>query len=187
MSLLIAQTCGSSTIKQLIQKQISSWIEVEANEFIDERRLKILMIIGGIPAIEGHQKSLISVFEKLSWLKCFGLQLWFISSSIASIPEALSAFERNFENHDLDVAKPFLFNNGKLDFEDKYYDMRYHLLKLYSKQKYSLEALLHPRGYTSDMMDYTLSFMILQVLESLGYRHLSEFCKYSQKSTFNFS
>lgn len=169
LSLLIAQTGGSSEIKQLIQDQICCWNEIEASDFIDERKLKILMIIGGIIVAKGPNNSFLSIFEKQNWLRCFALQLWYVSSSISSIPDVLMTYEKNFERDEFICSKPYS--------HEGYYDMRYHLLQLYSKQNYSLEKLLHPHGYSKNSMDYALSFMVYQVLESLGYHHLNEFSK----------
>lgn len=54
------------------------------------------------------------------------------------------------------------------------YDLRYHILQLYSKRSHSLETLLNPATHTPDPMDYRLSWLLLQTFEALGYRHCSE-------------
>lgn len=53
-------------------------------------------------------------------------------------------------------------------------DLRYHLLKLYSKRSHPLESLLNPATHTSDPMDFRLSWLLLQVLQTIGYKHCSE-------------
>lgn len=53
-------------------------------------------------------------------------------------------------------------------------DIRYHLLKLYSKRSHTLETLLNPATHTPDLMDFRLSWLLLQVLRGIGYHHCSE-------------
>lgn len=53
-------------------------------------------------------------------------------------------------------------------------DIRFHLLKLFSKKSHSMEAILNPATHTSDALDYRLSWLLYQVLQSLGYQHCSE-------------
>lgn len=57
---------------------------------------------------------------------------------------------------------------------DHIQDIRYHILKLYSKRSHSLEKLLNPATHTEDTMDFRLSWLLLQQLKSLGYLHCSE-------------
>lgn len=53
-------------------------------------------------------------------------------------------------------------------------DIRYHILKLYSRRSHSLEKLLNPATHTSDIMDFRLSWQLLQVLKGIGYNHCSK-------------
>lgn len=57
---------------------------------------------------------------------------------------------------------------------DQIQDIRYHILKLYSKRSHSLEKLLNPATHTADLMDFRLSWLLLQVLNGIGYNHCSE-------------
>lgn len=57
---------------------------------------------------------------------------------------------------------------------DQIQDIRYHILKLYSKRNHSLEKLLNPATHTEDFMDFRLSWVLLQVFKSIGYQHCSE-------------
>lgn len=57
------------------------------------------------------------------------------------------------------------------------YDIRYHLLKLYSQRSHPMESLLNPSTHTADSMDFRLSWLIMQQLETLGYHHLSELAR----------
>lgn len=182
LSLLIAQSSGSVASKQLIQHQLSCWHQVEADEFIDERRLKILMMIAGIPAMEGPNNTTLNVFENHNWLKCLALQLWYISSCVSSVTDSILAYEQNSLNEDANVAQPVpaYCKSG----DCKFYDIRFHLMKLYSQRSHSLEVLLNPANYTKDLMDYRLSFFVLQILETLGYHHISESCRLKILTSF---
>lgn len=178
LSLLLAQSSGSLSAKQLLQHQLSCWHEVEADEFIDYRRLKILMIVSGISAMDGAQNKTLNIFENLNWLKCLALQLWYVSSLVSSVTDAIVAYEQNYQNVNANVANPVPpYCSAKDASKCKYYDLRFHLLKLYSQRSHALEVLLNPANYSKDLMDYRLSFLVLQVLETLGYRHISEACR----------
>lgn len=179
LSLLMAQASGGPAIRQLVQHQLASWHEIEADEFIDTRRLKIMMMIGGVSAMNGPNQTPINIFDQLNWLKCLALQVWYISSPMASVTDAVVAYEQNFHQDDFDVEPPTPSYVAQLEQADfKYYDIRFHLMKLFSQRSHPLEVLLHPANYTMDLMDYRLSFLLLQTLDTLGYRHLSESCRY---------
>lgn len=177
LSLLIAQSSSSLAVKQLIQHQLSCWHQVEADDFIDERRLKILMMVGSIPAMEGAHNTTLNIFENLNWVKCLALQLWYISTSVSSATDSILTYEQNSLNEEANVAMP-VPSYCKLEeaINCKFSDIRFHLMKLYSQRSHPLEMLLHPANYSKDLMDYRLSFFVLQILETLGYHHLSESC-----------
>lgn len=56
-------------------------------------------------------------------------------------------------------------------------DLRYHILKLYSKRSHPLESLLNPATHSSDPMDFRQSWLLLQALEAIGYHHCSTLSK----------
>lgn len=171
LSMLMAQSGGGPAVRQLILHQLASWHEVEADEFMDKRRLMVLMMVGGVPAMEGPKKSMLNIFEQLNWLKCLAIQIWYISSPMASVTDAVIAYEQNFQQEEFDVAQP---SPSYADRDSKHQDVRFHLMKLFSQRSYPLEVLLGPANYTADLMDYRLSFLLFQVLDTLGYHHLSD-------------
>ena len=177
LSLLIAQSSGGPAIRQLIQHQLASWHEVEADEFIDQRRLRVLMMVGGVQAMNGPKQTPINIYDQLNWLKCLAIQLWYISSPVGSVTDAVVAYEHNFQQVDFDVAPPSPIYVNERDDDFKYFDVRFHLMKLFSQRSHPLEVLLHPANYTTDLMDYRLSFLLFQTLDTLGYHHLSDFCR----------
>lgn len=175
LSMLLAQISGGPTIRQLIQHQLSSWQDVEADKFIDPRRLKVFMLIAGIPLLSSSHGT-INVFEKLDWLKSLALHLWYLCSSTASITDALVNYEKSFESDEFFALPPTpaYTSRIKLSSPKPVRDIRFHLLKLYSKRSHPLEPLLNPATHTPDPLDFRLSWFLLQILETLGYRHCSE-------------
>lgn len=185
LSLLMAQLSGGPSIRQLIQHQLASWHEVQADEFVDNRRLRLLMLTGGVSAMDGPKKSAINIFEDHNWLKCLAIQLWYISSPMASVTDVVVAYEQNFQQVDFEVAPPSPFYIDTIEQRDfKYFDVRFHLMKLFSHRSHPLEVLLHPANYTTDLMDYRLSFLLLQTLDTLGYHHLSDSCRLKIYTSF---
>lgn len=195
LSLLMAQSSGGPAVRQLIQHQLAGWHEVEADAFIDERRLRIMMMIAGVTAMNKNSKingdsskselCLINIFDQLNWLKSLALQLWYISTPVASVTDSVYAYDKNFQQDNYEVAPPSPPYVSQLDQKEfKYFDIRYHLLKLFSQRSHQLEVLLHPATYTFDLMDYRLSFLLLQSLDTLGYHHLSDACRLKILSSF---
>ena len=75
LAMLLSQLSGGPAIRQLIQHQLHSWNEVEADVFINEKRLKAFMLVAGIPAINSNQGGPINIFEKLDWIKCLAVSI----------------------------------------------------------------------------------------------------------------
>ncbi|KXJ76360.1 hypothetical protein RP20_CCG009822 [Aedes albopictus] len=175
LSMLLAQISGGPTVRQLVQHQLSSWQDVEADKFIDPRRLKIFMLIAGIPLLSSSHGA-INIFENLGWLKSMALHLWYLCSPTASITDALINYEKSFGSSDFFALPPTpaYTSRVKLDSSKPIQDIRFHLLKLYSKRSHPLESLLKPATHTPDPLDFRLSWFLLQILETLGYHHCSE-------------
>ncbi len=51
------------------------------------------------------------------------------------------------------------------------YDVKYHLLKLYTNRSHPMEVVLDPETHTPDPLDFRLSWFLYRVLLSLGYVH----------------
>ena len=54
-----------------------------------------------------------------------------------------------------------------------YLDVKYHLLRLYTRRSHSLEAVLNPATHTADPLDHRTSWLLGRVLGALGYSHLA--------------
>ncbi|KAJ9574028.1 hypothetical protein L9F63_008554, partial [Diploptera punctata] len=176
MSLMLAQLGSGPAARQYVQQQLVNWQEVEADSFVHRDRMKLLMLVAGIPLFTGTHDT-INVCEGLDWKRAFALHLWYMCSPVASITDALLQYEQAFapENEQNVYAKspePSYCSNE----EQRVWDMCYHLLKLFSTKSHPLEQLLSPGTHTLDPLDYRLSWLMLQVLLSLGYSHISDYC-----------
>uniref|UniRef100_A0A1Q3F4Q0 Nuclear pore complex protein Nup98-Nup96 n=1 Tax=Culex tarsalis TaxID=7177 RepID=A0A1Q3F4Q0_CULTA len=178
LAMLLAQISGGPTVRQLIQHQLSSWQTVEADKFIDPRRLKAFMLIAGIPLLSSTHGT-INIFENLNWLKSLALHLWYLCSPTASITDALVAYEKSFQASEFFALPPQPSYNPRIKptSPKPTQDIRFHLLKLFSIRSHPLEALLNPATHTPDPLDFRLSWFLLQTLETLGYRHCSELAR----------
>ncbi|XP_035891402.1 nuclear pore complex protein Nup98-Nup96 [Anopheles stephensi] len=177
LAMLLAQISGGPVVRQLLQHQLSYWQDSEADKFIDPRRLEAFMAIAGVRMMSSSHGP-INMLERVDWLGALALHLWYICPPTASITDALMKYEEAYESAESFTHPPLPpyrarytqrgLNNAPLQ------DLRFHLLKLYSKRSYPLEALLNPASHTADPTDFRLSWLLLQVLETLGYHHCSE-------------
>lgn len=75
LSLLLAQLSGGPSVRQLIQHQLSSWQDVEADAFIAVERLKAFMLVAGIPLLSSSHGP-INIYDDLDWLKSFAVNIF---------------------------------------------------------------------------------------------------------------
>lgn len=78
LALLMSQLSSGPTVRQLIQHQLSTWQEVEADKFIKIQRLKVMMLVAGVPLLSSANGP-INVFENMDWLKAFAVSSHFIN------------------------------------------------------------------------------------------------------------
>lgn len=96
-------------------------------------------------------------------------------SPTASITDGLLRYE-NAVNIDAPPPLPHYCDEYNIQSEQasQIQDLRFHILKLYSKRSHPLEALLNPATHTPDLLDFRMSWLLFEVLNSLGYHHCSE-------------
>lgn len=85
--------------------------------------------------------------------------MWYLSSATSSITDALLAYEKSFKSEEFFSLPPtpvYMENVSHYNEKDTTYDLRYHLLQMFSKRSHPLESLLNPATHTSDPMDYRL-------------------------------
>ncbi|XP_076670713.1 nuclear pore complex protein Nup98-96 isoform X2 [Andrena cerasifolii] len=183
LALLMAQLRSGLPTKVLIKQQIALWQDAGIDENVSMDRLKLFALVAGEPLVLSSKHGLINVCEGLDWKRALAVHLWYFSSPIASIRDALELYETSFDaskttyayaaqpcpeyrgdDYELEV------NNGRKPI----YDLCFHLLKLFCTGNHTLGELLNPATHTADPLDYRLSWLMQQVLLALGYTHLSE-------------
>jgi len=185
MALLLSQASGDSQIKHLLREQLGEWIKQGADEFMNIKRLKIFQLLSGLMVgMTAHGQ--INLCKDLDWKRSFALHLWFYCSTTTSIAKALEEYQNAYKGTSSYSAyavrpRPYYareksryLEESEEETKSKPKDICFHLLKLFSKRSHRLEKVLCPDTYTSDPLDYQLCWQLQQVLESLGYTHISE-------------
>lgn len=108
--------------------------------------------------------------------RLFQLTIWYICSSTASITDAVLKYDEATDHLAVMPSPPYQckYDIESVNSSKPLQDIRYHILKLYSRRSHPLEKLLNPATHTSDIMDYRLSWHLLQVLKGIGYGHCSK-------------
>ncbi|KAK2556110.1 Nuclear pore complex protein Nup98-Nup96 [Acropora cervicornis] len=204
LSLLLSQATGNSLPRNLCYKQLDEWQKLKADMFFNEERIKIYALLAGAmvwPLSRDFARSLsrdesqvmprdVNVCEGLDWKRVLAVHLWYQCSPTCSIQDALSAYEISFKGssrggkYGAPPHPPFVEKLEEDDDEEEEdgdenqlvtRDTCYHLLKLYCKRSHRLERLLSPSTFTAYQLDFSLSWPLYQVLQSLEYTHLSQY------------
>ncbi|XP_067040500.1 nuclear pore complex protein Nup98-Nup96-like isoform X1 [Acropora muricata] len=204
LSLLLSQATGNSLPRNLCYKQLDEWQKLKADMFFNEERIKIYALLAGAmvwPLSRDFARSLsrdesqvmprdVNVCEGLDWKRVLAVHLWYQCSPTCSIQDALSAYEISFkgssrgDKYGAPPHPPFVEKLEEDDEEEEEEgdenqlvtrDTCYHLLKLYCKRSHRLERLLSPSTFTAYQLDFSLSWPLYQVLQSLEYTHLSQY------------
>ncbi|XP_003699361.2 nuclear pore complex protein Nup98-96 isoform X2 [Megachile rotundata] len=181
LALLMAQLRSGMPVKALIKHQIALWQDADVDENISVDRLKLYALIAGEPLVSskhGH----INVCEGLDWKRALAAHLWYFSSPVASIRDALEQYEEAFDpiknEYPYAAAPTPEYKGDHYEIETTnnkpIYDLCFHLLKLFCTGNHALGELLNPATHTADPLDYRLSWLVQQVLLALGYSYLSE-------------
>ncbi|XP_067943917.1 nuclear pore complex protein Nup98-Nup96-like isoform X3 [Watersipora subatra] len=172
LALLLSQASTSQMVKNLVHKQLSDWNTSGADKYISPDRLKLYVLLAGCMVWEGSS-CLVNCCTDLDWKRSLALHYWYSQSKL-SIPSAVARYDAawNEEAYAVPPRPLYMEEAGEDDSQSK--DTCYHLLKLYCNSSYSLNQLLLSASYTSDPLDYHMSWHLMQVLSALGYTHLDE-------------
>ena len=180
LALLLSQSCmGDSVPRQIMAKQLSNWAECGADTTLSPARLLLYVLIAG-QATHICRETTINVFRGLDWRRALGLHLWYLCPSTCSVSEGLLAYERGAGIAKTDseqyCQKPlprYLLSHTRPDSTANVgFDMSYHLIKLFVDPTYRLDQLLNPLTNTPDPLDVTTSWLVLSLIQSLGYTHV---------------
>lgn len=146
---MLLTVCSSLEAKELVQEQFIHWQTSGAIKHIDDRLIKIYLLIGGMPSCGD-----VNICGDVDWLRAYAIHLWYVCPYHAPLSESVVLYERAFS--ELGYAKkplpPYASNlvNGAT------YDVMYYLLLLFSNKKLLLNKVVDPATYTSDSLDYRL-------------------------------
>ncbi|KAH8388442.1 hypothetical protein KR093_006383 [Drosophila rubida] len=175
LALILSQLSSGAVVRMLLEEQLFAWQQSKSDKYITLERLKMFMLAAGVPLMQSSQGA-INLLEDSSWLTVLALQLWYFTAPTSSITDALLEYDKAFQAEECyaDPPKPsYKETTATTTSKTPIYDLRYHLLQLYSQRVHSLEQTLNPITHTTDPMDFRLSWLLLQTLEALGYRHCS--------------
>ncbi|XP_044256345.1 nuclear pore complex protein Nup98-Nup96 isoform X2 [Tribolium madens] len=159
LSLLISQMSANERVKSWLRKYVESFEWKEKDIIADEFK-RLYLLLAGIPIQET-----INTCEGLDWMRSFGVHLWYVAPAAAPINVAFNLYKKAFEELDY-AAKPFPpYHNG--DTQIPHYDILYQILTLYVDSTHQLCNVLHPETHTDNLMDYRLSWFLLQLFLSL--------------------
>lgn len=112
--------------------------------------------------------------------------LWYFCSPTTSITDVMLSYEKTLEtteNVEISPRPPYV-KTHVVATTKPLKDLRHHILHLYSRRTHPMEALLNPATHTPDPLDFRLSWLMLQFLESIGYTHCSELARSSIYTSF---
>ncbi|ALC47795.1 Nup98-96, partial [Drosophila busckii] len=174
LALILAQLGSGAVVRTLLEDQLFAWQQNKSDKHIQLERLKMFMLAAGVPLMKSSQGP-INLLEDENWLTTLALQLWYFTAPTSSITDAVLAYDKYFQADECYAVPPKpSYKQAPYSSQTEVYDLRYHLLQLYSKRVHSLEQTLNPITHTDDPMDFRLSWLLLQALEALGYGHCSE-------------
>ncbi|ERL95449.1 hypothetical protein D910_12711 [Dendroctonus ponderosae] len=172
LSLLVAQLSLSNAPKSFIQEQVDIWYNSMAANHITPELKRLYLLVSGIPTKED-----VNIFDGIDWKRAFGLHLWYICPNGAPIQTAIDLYKKAFEEYAYAERPNPPYTNSYS--EEPFFDMIYHILLLYKSGIHRLSSTLNPATHTDDPLDYRLSWLLLQLFQSLnvGLIEVSEITK----------
>lgn len=156
LALILAQLSSGAVVRLLMEEQLFAWQQSKSDKYISLERIKMFMLAAGVPLMMSSHGP-INLLEDGNWLNVLALQLWYFTAPTSTITDALLEYDKAFQAEELYAHEPKPSYNGTpYKSKNPVYDLRYHLLQLFSKRKHSLEQTLNPITHTSDPMDFRL-------------------------------
>jgi hypothetical protein len=191
LATLLAQAAGDLGVRDLVLKQLELWREQGVDRFIDSHLLDAMQLLGGqveqrqvaerhwLRGLALHLWHKNPALAPLTWAsKSFRDSLWELNTTMRDQ-------ELNTTMRDASVVLPLPWyvttqrsdcgSEGSIGeaFENDVstgpgLDTMYHLVRLAADHEtYPLRKVLEPAGHTSDVLDYSLSWHLYEVLHCL--------------------
>ncbi|XP_063241725.1 nuclear pore complex protein Nup98-Nup96 isoform X2 [Bacillus rossius redtenbacheri] len=182
-AMLLSLTGSTPKVNKTVQQCLADWNYVELDYFVNPKRLRMFLLVSGMP-IFSSKHGMINVFKNLDWKRTFAVHLWYMCSRVATVVDALLLYEEAFRAQDTEPyacpPHPPYVEDDLLHVEVSsgrpVWDLCFHLLKLYSDHSYPLQQMLNPSTHTPDPLDYRLSWLVMVIMDAIGYSNLSEYC-----------
>lgn len=138
----------SESVQRDLVAQIGEWSKSTFKE--SPKKLAIWTLVSG-GAHLWDEDVLCPSFE---WRRIFGLFFWYSKGGFLSIQEAVEQYSANFDL----ITKP------ESAFSKKLFDLKYHLLQVFSSQEWPLEEVLNPFTHSASGLDYRVSWILGMLL-----------------------
>lgn len=156
-----------SNAKDFLAMQINDWKRTGAIKYFSETMIKIYLLLSGTPVCGAT-----NICNDLEWLRAFAVHVWYVSSHLDPLGNAVESFEKAFKELCYATTPVPSYYKGNLDKPP--YDILYQIILLFTKKNVTLNSVLNPATYTNNMTDYRLSWFLLQVFTALKVGVISE-------------
>eukprot|EP01113_Clastostelium_recurvatum_P038585 TRINITY_DN5790_c0_g1_i4.p1 TRINITY_DN5790_c0_g1~~TRINITY_DN5790_c0_g1_i4.p1 ORF type:complete len:1865 (-),score=437.72 TRINITY_DN5790_c0_g1_i4:36-5630(-) len=152
--------------RDVIAEQLKEWAKNGTDDFIDPARTKVYQILAGQVATEQSQHA-----EKLDWLRCFGLHMWYALGPASPISDCVDSFSKAVSTAHARAPSPPYHSATSTDI-----DTLFALLRLYAHYTTPhrdhrvgdlLGRVVQPRGYSPHALDMRLSWLLYTALRAL--------------------
>ncbi|CAB3372945.1 Hypothetical predicted protein [Cloeon dipterum] len=181
LSLLVASSGSAAYPKQMVLRQVHDWVSIGVSRHLNEDRLRAWLLCGaGQPVLAQEDGAALNALQSLPWLCALAAHAWYLCSPAASVPDIVAKYESTFQSESPFAAAPVPPGGSEI-----HLDLRYQLLKLFIQRTYPLEGLLSVETHYPDSpLDFSLSWLLLELLDSLHYTHVSDHCSQSLHLAF---
>lgn len=168
IAMLICQSASARETCSNCEEQLSVWAEEGALAFLSEEMQLIYRLCAGLPILNQAD---INKMTTEQWLQHFALYLWYSCPSNVPIEEAVASFQQMLR-YDASKIESDLYGSVQTAFpsncDSSVPNLCVHLFKLYSFDGYPLRNVLDPVTYTTNCLDYKLSWLVMVYLRSRG-------------------
>ena len=163
---LIAMAGCHGHMKEDISQQLEVWKSNSMDSLIQPDRLQIYELLSG------NLENILPKFAS-DWRRALACIMWYEQSALDPVENSLQSFLAFHKAGFVNSPFPMYAEFGG-SYSDRS-DTAFELLKfLDSKHGPELRGILNTSGYTTDSLDYSLSWLILSVLEGLGVLNFDE-------------